>query len=53
MEDYKDKNTLHQAINHLLKNYNTKEFIIDFKIDFNCDVDEDFDFEIFCQDIFV
>lgn len=35
-EDYLTKETLHYAIQHILKNYNTEPFSIDFKTEFNC-----------------
>jgi len=35
-EDYLTKETLHAAIRHILKNYNSEQFYIDFKTTFNC-----------------
>lgn len=35
-QDYLTKEDLHNAIKHILKNYNNDEFSIDFKTDFNC-----------------
>ncbi len=47
-EDFVSKETLHSRINYIFKNYNSEEFCIEFKNDFNID----YNALIKCQDIF-